>query len=41
MIVEESYLDTDELSAIPAPNSGLDDSIVGNEHVQVGDRKQS
>lgn len=41
LIVKGPYLDTDELPAISAPNSGFDDFIVGNEHVQVGDRKQS
>ena len=36
-----SYLHADKLPAISAPNGGFDDFIVGNEHVQVGDRKQS
>jgi hypothetical protein len=41
LIFKQSYLDTDKLPAISAPNSGFDDFIFGNEHVQVSDSKQS
>lgn len=38
---ERSYLNANKFPAISAPNRRFDDFVVGDEHVQVGDREQS